>query len=330
MLRRISQVNYIIRNIKEHLEVLDARKELLRFSSKLMDNPYKYVEHYLSRNLTPESRRDILIFHNRFIVKYFKPRTLSVIPPGFEILARPCDLGVLRVSVSAVDKIYHREGDFSLNKTLNGKKLATLDFSFAPGSIFGFEDKAILFIGRIQAAGRDLTRAVSRCNGEILPTSTLLLGAQALAISIGIKRILAVTAENQVCNNDDAQFKKSYDEFWESNGGFRTPGGFFELPEGPVDRWNPETSSSHRARARRKRALKNQLIEAMIARIKSEHLNPLGPRVPEDFSLESGPVGEELEEEALLAGGSVGGLEALGDELAVGGQVGGAGQGRKL
>ena len=106
----------------------------------------------------------------------------------------------------------------------------------------------------------------------------LMLSLQALAKRLGAGTILGVTAEEQISlRAHPEQGKAPYDALWEMTGGQRE-GRFYRLPGGVVWKDNSHLSNSHRARARRKRELKERILSQIRENV--ERLFSVADRLP--------------------------------------------------
>ena len=110
----------------------------------------------------------------------------------------------------------------------------------------------------------ELIRQASKTNGEISPAAMLVLGLQALAKRLGADAILGITADEQTSLRANPEHAKSrYDALWEMSGGQRQ-GWFYRLPAGVAWNDNSHLSNAHRARARRKRELKERILAQIL------------------------------------------------------------------
>ena len=223
---------------------------------------FKYLGQHLANSFGTAARLRILSYHYG---------TLASRLPGLGKLGFPRNEIVLWSHRPEVDTFtiglcmpgsHYLEGDLSLVFSVNGIRLHKLTFTCIPGEEAGLEAGTALLIGGSQGfpGTSDLIRQASKANGEICPATMLILGLQALGDRLGADAILGVSADEQTslrANPGEAKWR--YDAFWEMSGAERD-GRFYRLPAGVAWRETAHLSSAHRARARRKRELKERIL----------------------------------------------------------------------
>ena len=169
------------------------------------------------------------------------------------------------------------EGELQLKFSFRSD-LYFLTFLFARGRTFKTLPGWLLFIGGAQGAfaRRADMREAAKLNGEISPVTMLLIAIRELANVLSLNGVMVVAEDEQVAMGyAPERIKLNYRELWTDAGGVRD-GQFYHLPSRAGEKPLSETPSTHRARTRRKRAAKQEIREAIEARIKKLlHAGPL-------------------------------------------------------
>jgi uncharacterized protein VirK/YbjX len=247
------------------LIALGARIRRAGFGRAARSQPvlvFKYLGQYLANCFGTAARLRIISHHYE---------TLAARLPGLSKLGFPrngivlwshrveLDTFTIRLSTPGPDYL---EGDLSLVFSVNGVRLHRLSFTCIPGKEAGLEAGTAVLVGGSQGFPRTaaLIRQASKTNGEISPAAMLVLALQALADRLGATAILGVTAHEQTSLRANPEEAKSrYDALWEMCGAERN-GRFYRLPAGVAWRDTSHLSNGHRARARRKRELKERIL----------------------------------------------------------------------
>ena len=142
----------------------------------------------------------------------------------------------------------------------------------------GGEEPA-MWIGAMQGPNvddaREIIKKVTKKCHAYRTKNLILYAAQAVARSLGLKKIFAVTNEGYYANNhirSDRKLKTSFGDFWEECGGFQTSDKrFYELPLTETRKTPEEIPTHKRAVYRRRFALLDELDESIEKNIKSFH-----------------------------------------------------------
>jgi hypothetical protein len=152
------------------------------------------------------------------------------------------------------------EGELSLNLLVDGTHVFVLSFTLVPGWVVEMQAADVLMITRIQGAlgvFPMISLASKAMHG--IPAEMLLMAAlQGVGEAFGVRSMAGVSAFRHLCYDaeDEAIFKKSYDEFFARIGALRNQAGFYEA-QFPL----PEKSMSlvkrgQKTRSRARRAFK--------------------------------------------------------------------------
>jgi uncharacterized protein VirK/YbjX len=224
---------------------------------------FKYLGDYLANSFSTAARLRIMSHHYRTLVARL-PELSKLGCPRHELVlwSHRVENDTFTILLRKTNHYFALEGDLSLDFLLNEICLHRLSFTCIPGKEVGLEGETALLVGGSQG-GRGtaaLIRHASKAIGEISPAVMLVLGLQALSKRLGADAILGITAAERPFP-DEAKAAQ-YDAFWEALGGERH-GRFYRLPTGVAWKDSSHLSNAHRARALRKRGLKERLLAQM-------------------------------------------------------------------
>ncbi len=200
----------------------------------------KPVRNYVHRRFWPRQRLALLLAHYQWFADAFSPEFLRRFCSNEEIQIAELHgrkQSSYRIFVAAsVVAVLQREGEIALylSKSAQGVKLCRLSFSYS-----NIEGEPAFVIGGVQgplaAHKREVIDATRELYG-LRPKDAILLAARALAQSLGIAKIHAVSDANHVLNRLQESTKfSSYDEYWRERGAVEGgPFGFMFEPLGPA------------------------------------------------------------------------------------------------
>jgi uncharacterized protein VirK/YbjX len=234
--------------------------------------PYKFVGSYLAKFLSTEDRLRILTNHFQFFQDHFADSSNRVFPlHGLPVWSRTVGTDVFSIKMTLPGMVF-MEGDMCLLFSMNESLLHTMSFSFVPGELLGVDSHQAIFIGGSQGSRAEpgMHRVAAKSNGEISPATMLLLNLQALARALGIDDLVGVSAKdhsNRYISSAPSIYLPAYDDFWQTNGGELRNSGY-RMSAAISDKPITLATSSHRTRARRKRARKQELMDEMCNALK--------------------------------------------------------------
>jgi uncharacterized protein VirK/YbjX len=135
----------------------------------------------------------------------------------------------------------------------------------------------ILLIGALKAASpageglRDARMLTSAMEG-MRPKTLLLLVAQAMAKSLGLSGLAAVSNAGHVFAADYSlrrRISADYDGFWKESGGYRINRTMFALPMAKAQRDPAEYKPNKRSQVRRRQCLEHQITQTVRAAVTS-------------------------------------------------------------
>ena len=151
------------------------------------------------------------------------------------------NLGEMKLSL-AVFSGQRKEGLATIILRLSdGSPIYQINFWIAKNNLIDFEKSAggfSMWIGAMQGPNvensRELIKIITKKCHAYRTKNLILYAAQAVARSLGLEKIFAVTNYGYYANNHvrrDRKLKTSFDDFWSECGGFLTSDKrFFELP----------------------------------------------------------------------------------------------------
>ena len=156
----------------------------------------------------------------------------------------------------------------------NEVPLYQIIFWIAPDDLVNFENSSgapSMWIGAMQGPNvedaREIIKKVTKKCHAYRTKNLILYAAQAVARSLGLKKIFAVTNAGYYANNhvrSDRKLKTSFGDFWEECGGkILSDKRFFELPLTETRKTPEEIPTHKRAVYRRRFALLDELDESI-------------------------------------------------------------------
>jgi uncharacterized protein VirK/YbjX len=238
--------------------------------------PFKYLHNFLALSFSTHSRAIILSNHYRFLGKVVANDFIGRICQGSISLWEETVEG----RRYAIDLTYpkNEEGELFLVFTEDSSRLFTLSFTIAPGDLLKVEDNQVVFIGRLQGVAnkRDAVKQAGKSFHDVSPQALLLAAVRGIAAAFKISGIVGVSAQNQVCKDrtpSPESSKAAYDEFYISAGGTALGEEFFYLSATPNEKPLSEIKNNHRSRVKRKREIKNVLIEEVSSAFQNKCLS---------------------------------------------------------
>ena len=232
---------------------------------------YKYLGEYLAYALSPLQKLQALNSHYEYIANHLvNAGGLENVQQGITLWSQHYKQDVFSI-VLEMPELTYREGEWVLAFKANQTTIFMLSFTIVPARIIEKNHSEMaMVIGGVQgvAGCSEWIKLAAKANGDIFPSILLFTALQALALSLGLNTIFAVTVEKQISPavRDQAErYLNTYDKFWESQGGLLADG-FYKFTPLPAEKPSNELSGTHSARSKRKRALRKQLLDIMLMR----------------------------------------------------------------
>ena len=230
---------------------------------------YKYLGEYLAYALSPLQKLQALNSHYDYIANHLvNSGSLANVQQGITLWSQHYKEEVFSITLEMPELTY-REGEWVLAFKANQTTIFMLTFTIMSARIIEKNHSEMaMVIGGVQGVVgcSEWIKLAAKANGDIFPSILLFTALQALALSLGLNTIFAVTAEKQISPavRDQAErYLNTYDKFWESQGGLFVDG-FYKFTPLPAEKPVSELSGTHSSRSKRKRALRKQLLDDMF------------------------------------------------------------------
>ena len=261
-----------------------SRTEIFRYISKSFPFVYEQVTraffYYKSKF---KERMNLVEAHMDFFARTMNEDFIKKIYGGekIELWKMPIneELGELRLLI-CIEPGQRKEGLLSVMLRLNDDfPIYQIMFWVAPDNFMNLENSAgsqALWIGAMQGPNvkdaKEIIKIITKKSHAYRTKNLILYAAQAVARSLGLKKIFAVTNYGYYANNHirrDRKLKTSFSDFWQECGGVPTNDNrFFELPTFETRKNFEEIPSHKRAVYRRRFALLDEIDSAVEEKIK--------------------------------------------------------------
>ena len=173
-----------------------------------------------SSQFSVKKRLNILSFHYKFLHQRLSSRQRdAMIEVGVTCWQKNFENGSHRI-VLKISQKYEYEGCLSMLYSIDDRDIYIMSFTICDGVDFDIDDQFVILISRLQGARgkhEDIAKATKQMI-DIYPASTLMSALEGFGLSIGVNKIIAVAAKNQVSikEGDFEHAKSQYDEFWKT------------------------------------------------------------------------------------------------------------------
>ncbi len=269
---RIQQSLLLAINLPSHLH-LGGKLQSHLFSGFVEHHSriqYKYLGEYLVYQMSANQKLNSLIDNYDFFIDAgIKSNALMSLTQGISLWSHEYQDVMLSIHLT-VPELTYREGEWVLSFMANHSTIFTMTFTIMAENVLNRAagEEKVLFIGGTQgtAGCSDWIKLAAKAYGDIFPSIQLFTAVQALAMALGLNKIIAVTAAKQISpavHEDSERYVNLYDKFWESQGG-ELVNGFYEFAPLPAEKAAEELSGKHAARSRRKRQMRKALLDTLI------------------------------------------------------------------
>jgi uncharacterized protein len=275
-------------NIQTHRRVRRLL-HLPAFIDTVENNPkfaFKYLTwQYLAKGLTIPQRAACFLHHYQRLHTLLPDRMLRQVlhwdVPLHEIHD---DNHCFTLSMGRSRPCY-KEGELSLHLKIDGEIFFTLAFTIVPGWVVQANAAEVLLISRLQGTPGcypgQMKLATKAMHG-VRPRTALLCALEGVAQACGIREVAGVSAirHTSCCADCEHSLLKSYDDFFAELGFVKNPAGFFLAPVPITEIPLEQISPGNRPRAKKNRALKQQMREASAAFFNKLQPAASDPRLP--------------------------------------------------
>jgi uncharacterized protein VirK/YbjX len=226
--------------------------------------PFKYLaKGYLARGLTVKERASCLAHHYRRLKAKVPASIVSqVLYRDITLLQRQTPNGLYKV-ILGFEGHAVREGELFLHLRVDGSTIFVLQFTVIPGWVVKSKVSDVLLISRLQGMKGCFPQIhqATKAFNDVAPSALLLSALQGIAEAYGVQEMAGVCATRQFSHCDEyaESFKRQYDDFWLDIGADRATDIFFSSPLPPREKPLMLVNNGHKARARKKRAFKQQI-----------------------------------------------------------------------
>ena len=270
----------ILATILGHIELVRVlnRPEMRALRTRHPTLVAKYFGQYLAKNFRLKFRREIMVFHNRYLLeRTVRSFFATMVAERTPLWNKTVDGNAYSISLSFRSE-YHFEGDLCLTFERNGVILYLITFSIVPGHPIADTADPAFLVACVQGAPEqfEAIRISTRENNDIAPNQMLMAALFALAGPLDIKSVAGVTNRLQLSRKEAEPFPFDYDVFWQSFAARETPCAFYEMSVRNPYKPLLSVKLEHRRRARLRRRYKDQ-IAASVSRTFAEQFLTLNP-----------------------------------------------------
>ena len=258
---------------------------------------------YLIRDLPAPTRTACFVHHYQRLSAVLSERLFEQILVEDVALFHLCqddhrfEICMGRARQVANSRHVDHEGELSLNLLVDGAHVFVLFVHHRPGVGGGIQAAEVLVVTRIQGSLGVFPQIslLSKAMHGIPPEMLLMTALQGVGEAFGIRAMAGVSAERHLCyeEEDDAIFKRSYDELFMKIGAIKNEAGYFEatfpLPEKALS----EVKRGQKTRTRTRRAFKLEVVKSAIGCLR-------GPKPVSADPFDLGLAVEEDSSEAVV------------------------------
>lgn len=261
-------IRFLIPTVKFYIKFkLSRSRETLNHSSLKFFT--KFTGRYFAKFLSPREKLMIQCNHYAFLDRIISDDDFFLnIKKGITIWTQEYDTCSDKQSiVLKTPNLSKKEGEMVLEYFFNNTLLYFITFSFSPGPIFGLPNEQLIAIGGSQGrySYSELTRNASKLNGEINPSTALILALKAISRVLGIKILLGIKVSQHSSLNINPEIGYfSYDDLWSKNYGEEYPN-YYVIPTDTLRKVSDTVEGSHKSRTRKKRIRKEDMINQIMS-----------------------------------------------------------------
>ena len=289
LLKRVRQAGTLVTMIPQHRQYMKTLRmadrlgivDLRATTSK--DVRFKHLGRYLTRSISTADRLATLTHHYSLLCQFVAAHDGIDFKDAFAIWSDVQGDGRYSILLGP-STLSPMEGEHSLRFCAGHTTLFTLTFSFSRGELMRLPDDDIIVVGGAQgrSGSRDMMRDAARDLHEISPPHALVVALKALCDYMDISAIVGVGLSRQAILYAPDRIFFDYDRLWRDFGGCSVEDGYFVLRPDAADAPLTEVARSHRARTKRKRAVKKALRAEITANLCRLFDRPPSDPMPRD------------------------------------------------
>jgi uncharacterized protein VirK/YbjX len=233
---------------------------------------------YLTLDLNTAQRADAFCYHYEYVREQFSEYAVrKIFDDDFELWSHSDSDSNHRIAVRFSHPI-DSEGEFSVEYVFNNKPIYLISFTLIDGHILGIMAETVCLVTRIQGTKNnfDAMRQATKSLNEISPAFALVSALQGFLGAFDVKRMIGVSADQQVCAKKPGFVPEAYVHLYQAHGGIRLAdlrgstegapsalhGGYYSISipaaEKPID----HIKQHHRARTLAKRRRRKQIRDS--------------------------------------------------------------------
>ena len=223
--------------------------------------PFRHLSrNFLLPGLTARMRTAGILHHYRFLIARNNPlREVS-------LLEHESDGREFTVTLGPPVANAMMEGESLLQLQVGRTPVYQLQFTIVPGGVVHSEQRDVVFVQRLQGAKGcfEQISAATRAFADVAPPLLLFTVLEGIAAAWGIHEMACISGESQLScrlynEGSSTPFREAYDDFFVQLGARRVSADLFSLPLPIADKPMDRISNGHKARTRRKRALRHEI-----------------------------------------------------------------------
>jgi uncharacterized protein VirK/YbjX len=245
------------------------RKYLTRQQNVFFHLTHRY---YLCKTFSRAQRVKAALTHYSFEEARYTPAYRELVYGGDGLLlwSRQIAGSTYEVKLQASAENRH-EGGIGVVLLSNNIRLSEISFAWVQGAVFGLKPGVLAFITRNQSInhGAHELSEFRTAFPHNSPRYFCLAAVQGVAAAHGIEHVAAIRHDRQISylKRQSSTFENSYSKLWQDLGGVVVGRDAYLLPVPfPVPAIQ-EIEAKHRGRARRRRAVWNEILEETVVSV---------------------------------------------------------------
>lgn len=226
--------------------------------------------YYISRHFTLRQRVQSAMNHHQFELKNYSCEYARQVyrSSGVLLWERSVDNLHFAIGLIATEDLLH-EGDLSVILSVDNIRLCRMSFCYLDARIFGLPSHMTMLISRNQTdrvPSRDL---FNRCFKNNMPQLLCLSAICGVAMANEFEAVLAIKHDAQISYKEtfDSSFRHSYSALWEKFDAVECDRHVYRLNVPLKLRPLPAVDAIHRARARDRRSLWDDIAQSARSRM---------------------------------------------------------------
>jgi uncharacterized protein VirK/YbjX len=250
---------------------------------------------YLTLDFNTAQRADAFCYHYEYVRKHISEYAIRrILNDDFELWSHSASNFDHRIALKFSNPI-NSEGELTVEYAFNNMPIYLISFTIINGHLLGLLAEAVCLVTRIQGTKNNLdgVRQATKSLNEIAPAYALMSALQGFLGAFGIKRMIGVSADQQVCAKKRGFVPEAYVNLYEALGGIKLAelqapmqgarpaihGGYYSMSiptaEKPISLIKQHHRSRTLAKRRRRKQIRDSAFEVTLgcARRKQDPTN---------------------------------------------------------